>query len=73
MHEVITWDNNGLRSVMYEHKEADALRRAKTFRTLENRTVKIGLAGCSTHHWSRSLWLSRNHWSARVVDGEFLV
>jgi len=70
-HIVITWDNNGVRA---QHdvagpKDGEAL--AKTFRTLDFRTVKIADALGSTHHWSRATGLAaRNHWSVRAVADE---
>ncbi len=65
---VIVWDNAGVRT---EHPagqtRAQALALAKTMRTLANRTVKIADVFGSTDHWSRSVHLARNHWSARAV------
>lgn len=64
---VITWNNDGLRA---EHKVAgqvNAIALAKTFRTLNFRTVKVADALGSTRHWSRSIGVSRNHWTAKAV------
>jgi hypothetical protein len=66
-HIVIAWDNAGLRT---EHKvegPREGLALAKSFRTLSFRTVKVADALGSTHHWSRSVGLIRNHWTARTV------
>lgn len=70
MQQVIVWDNEGRRSVLECQCEHDALVKAKTARTLQNRTVKVADVYGSTYHWSRSLNLPCNHWSARAVADE---
>lgn len=64
---VIVWDNSGARTQHPVANLAAGLALAKTFRTLAYRTIKIADAHGSTHHWARSVWLDRNHWSARAV------
>jgi len=68
---VIVWDNDGMRS---EHDAADvsfALRLAKSYRTPENRTVKVGHIGNAIYHWTRTNGATGNHWSARATADEF--
>lgn len=67
MHQVIVWDNQGTRSEVSVPHLAAALTRAKAYRTMDNRTVKVADAHGSTHHWSRSLRVTKNHWTARAV------
>lgn len=66
-HIVIVWDNSGTRTEHPVANQAAGLAMAKTLRTLDNRTVKIADAIGSTYHWSRSVGLTRNHWTARAV------
>ena len=66
---VITWDNSGARTEHPVANQAAGLLLAKSLRTLANRTVKIADAFGSTYHWSRSVALDRNHWTARAVAG----
>lgn len=66
-HVVIAWDNNGARTEHPVVSQAAGLVLAKTLRTPANRTVKIADALGSTYHWSRSVELDRNHWTARAV------
>lgn len=70
MQQVIVWDNDGTRTTEQCASTAEALQRAKAVRTLANRTVKIADAFGSTHHWSRTQHLKRNHWCARAVASE---
>lgn len=71
---VIVWDTRGVRS---EEPAGDDIRNARILarkrRTLGNRTVKIGMAGNTIHHWSRAEHLLRNHWSVRATAGEWFV
>jgi len=64
---VIVWDNSGTRTERPVASQAAGLALAKSLRTTANRTVKIADAFGSTYHWSRSVGLNRNHWSARAV------
>ncbi len=64
---VIAWDNSGARTEYAVASQAAGLVLAKTLRTPANRTVKIADAFGSTYHWSRSVGLDRNHWTARAV------
>lgn len=66
-HIVIAWDNNGTRTEHPVASEAAGLVLAKTLRTAANRTIKIADALGSTYHWTRSVGLDRNHWTARAV------
>lgn len=70
MQLVVVWDNQGIRTVHECVDERDALSKAKTARTPNNRTVKVADAFGSTYHWSRSTHLVRNRWSARAVANE---
>ena len=68
--KLIIWNNQGARS---EHPVASGpvgLKVARENRTMANRTVKLADAFGSTHHWSRSTGLFRNHWTARAVADE---
>lgn len=67
---VITWDNHGVRAQQAVSGQTAGLALAKAFRTLGYRTVKVADALGSTHHWSRSTGLKRNHWIVRAVADE---
>ncbi len=71
---VIVWSNDGQR---VEHSAGNdlsgAMVVAKRERTQENRTVKIGMAGNTIRHWSRSQLLTKNHWSNRATADEWFV
>jgi len=64
---VIVWDNSGTRTEYPVANRSAGLVLAKTKRTMFNRTVKIADAFGSTYHWSRTVGLARNHWTARAV------
>lgn len=70
MQQVIVWNNLGQQSKQDCTDERDALTKAKQARTLQNRTVKVADPHGSTYHWSRSVHLLRNHWTARAVANE---
>lgn len=72
MHQVIVWNNSGARRVLDVPTEAEAIKVARTERTMGNRTVKIAHGGQAWYHWSRSVHLNRNHWCARAVHDEYL-
>lgn len=60
---VITWDVDGRRLERDADTLDEAMAAAKRARTVQNRTVKIGLGGDSICHWSRTLTARRNHWA----------
>jgi hypothetical protein len=64
---VIVWDNAGARAKHPVASQAAGVDLAKTSRTPANRTVKVADALGSSFHWSRSIGLNRNHWTARAV------
>jgi hypothetical protein len=45
VHQVIVWNNAGVRSEVNVPDEVAAMVLARTHRRLDNRTVKVGLAG----------------------------
>lgn len=73
-YSVIVWNNDGVRR---EEPASSDLGQAKAIakqnRTMLNRTVKIGLAGNSIYHWSRSTHLQNNHWVQRATADEWFV
>lgn len=72
MHQLIIWDNEGLRRTKACADLKEALAAAKQARTLANRTVKIADAYGAIYHWTRS-GASKNHWCARAVANEGFV
>lgn len=71
---VIVWNNAGERQEHPMPSLLTALDAARGYRTLLNRTVKVGHCGNTVRHWVRSNprahW-ARNHWTRRATSDEW--